>query len=387
MILSKDILKNPTLSLPIIYDTGNCEDVICDKITQFHSVLKGTYMIDPIKLDCILRFRDNLKKMFSDYYLGHQSDAFYHFTTAMAYINRDAPIIKELLPQIPLYRARTNESNTDFKNDEMFHIKYQERSKVSTQRFSFPGLPCLYLGASTYVCWLELDRPPFDQFQVALVNQTPEDTAKKVLDLSIHPLTFYSELSLREAGIKTEHSDLSLEDYLQFWPIIAACSIAVKNEKHAFKPEYIFPQFLLQMILERKYDFLNDIDGIKYMSIKAGLVSMKQYESDYRTYTNYVFPTTSYEPTEKGFCKELSKYFNITNNYSGKELQVISDLLREKGIKFLKYDGKEEDSIAVKSLICGSNDKGYSYKESIFGRIEAILNNYSYDGEDVSLKI
>ena len=42
---------------------------------------------------------------------------------------------------------------------EMFHIKYELRGKVQTQRCSFPGLPCLYLGCSSYVCWLELNRP------------------------------------------------------------------------------------------------------------------------------------------------------------------------------------------------------------------------------------
>ena len=74
-----------------------------------------------------------------------------------------------------------------------------------------------------------------------------------VLDLSIHPLTFYNELEKRAKGDKTEHEGLILEDYLQYWPIITACSIAIKNVKDAFKPEYIFPQFLLQHIIEEKY--------------------------------------------------------------------------------------------------------------------------------------
>ena len=76
---------------------------------------------------------------------------------------------------------------------------------------------------------------------------------------------------------------------------------------------------------------------------------------------------------------ELSSYFYIKNNYSGKELQVLSDLVREKGIKF---DGVEDKYTTANTLIFGSNDKGYSYKDSIFGRIEKILMNIDYeDGE------
>ena len=75
----------------------------------------------------------------------------------------------------------------------MFHIKYSLRSKVKTQRFSFPGLPCLYLGASSYVCWLELNRPAFDKFQVATIKQKSTDDYN-VIDLCVHPYSFYNEL-------------------------------------------------------------------------------------------------------------------------------------------------------------------------------------------------
>ena len=377
MTFDKEILKNPVLSLPLFYEEGNCEDAIYDRITDFHNCLSHTDFFDFIQLDNILYFRNHLKCMFEEYYLGHQNNAFNEFQNALTRILRDAPIIKTIVPKEPFYRARTNDSNKDYEDDEMFHIKYSERSKVKTQRFSFPGLPCLYLGASAYVCWMELNRPAFDQFQIALIKQNDVDSNKQILDLSIHPSTFYLELSLREKGIQTEHEDLTLEHYLQYWPIIAACSVAVKSENHSFKPEYIFPQYFLQMILEKKNaDFLN-IDGIKYMSIKAGNISMKQYESDYRTYTNYVFPIKSSEPTKEGFCKELSSSFKIINNYSGKELQVISDMIREKGIQFVEIEHGKETSEIDDTLIFGSNDKGYQYKNSIFGRIESILNNRS----------
>ena len=379
MKLDKEILKRQELELPIFYTGTSCADEIHNRITAFHDFL-ASYEIDKNRLDCILLFRDNLQRMFDEYYLGHQSNAYSAFISALPFLFRDAPVIKTHISPAPLFRARINDSNDDYKDDEMFHIKYSDRGKVGTQRFSFPGLPCLYLGASSYVCWLELDRPPFEQFQVAIIEQNVAEGKRKcVLDLSIHPLTFYNELVKRAEGDKTEHEGLLLEDYLQYWPIIAACSIAVKNKNDAFKPEYTFPQFLLQLIIEEKSADFIGIDGIKYMSIKAGWISMKQYESDYRTYTNYVFPIKSKKHTSEGFCMDLSSYFHIKNNYSGKELQVLSDLVREKGIKF---DGIEDKSTIANTLIFGSNDMGYSYKNSIFGRIEKILMNTEYeDGE------
>lgn len=33
--------------------------------------------------------------------------------------------------------------------------------------------------------------------------------------------------------------------YLIIWPLMAACSVRVKNTTNTFKPEYIIPQLLL----------------------------------------------------------------------------------------------------------------------------------------------
>ena len=381
MVFGKELLQKPELELPIFYSDNSCADEICNRITEYHNLLKK-YGVEETKLECILQYRNHLKLMFEEYDLGHLSNAYKEFDMALPFLFRDAPVIKSMISADSLFRARVNKSDVDYKDDEMFHIKYSNRGKVGTQRFSFPGLPCLYLGASAYVCWLELNRTAFDQFQVALIKQNAVANKRKcILDLSIHPRTFYNELEKREKGEKTEHEVLNLDDYLQYWPIIAACSIAVKNEKDTFKPEYIFPQFLLQSIIEGKTEELKGIDGIKYISIKAGQISMKHYELDYSTYTNFVFPIRSKIPTDDGFCAELSNYFYIANNYSGKELQVLSDLVRKSGVEFEVFDA-DESRQATTTLIYGSNDKGYFYKDSIFGRIENILQGINYvDGK------
>ena len=46
-----------------------------------------------------------------------------------------------------LYRARIGTLES-FRKDEIFHVPFHLRHLVATQRYSIPGLPCLYLGGS-----------------------------------------------------------------------------------------------------------------------------------------------------------------------------------------------------------------------------------------------
>lgn len=212
---------------------------------------------------------------------------------------------------------------------------------------------------------------------MATVRQKNENKIFKVIDLCIHPLTYYKELEMREEKKNSEHNTLNIREYLQWWPIMAACSIAVKNEEDSFKPEYIFPQFMLQYLLEEIKD--TGCIGIKYMSIKAGKVSKKQYESDYRTFTNYVIPIRTSEANEKGFCKFLEKEFSVVRNYSGRELQVLTDSIRETGVKWMDFGDEDEILQSEEVQLFGTNDMPYLYSKSIFGRIEVILENENMD--------
>lgn len=382
-MINKEILKEESILLPVEYDAESCEKAICNRMNEFAALLKK-YSADDKLINLVGAFRDGLEEMYAEYYLGHQNKAYQAFKNALLAQIKEMDIITTILPKESLYRARKNVGNKDYNNNEMFHIKYGLRGKVQTQRFSFPGLPCLYLGCSSYVCWLELNRPQFDQFQVATIRQKDESKNFKVIDLCIHPLTYYKELALREEDGNSEHDTLDLAQYLQWWPIMAACSISVKSEEDSFKPEYIFPQFMLQYLLEE----IDDVDcvGIKYISIKAGKVSKKQYESDFRTYTNFVIPIRTANENTNGFCDFLEKEFGIVRNYSGRELQVLADSIRSTGFKWQENVIEKEPHPLDKAKLFGTNDISYLYSKSIFRRIETILENenmdeYSDEGE------
>ena len=365
----KEILKDKRLNLPIQY-TGDCENAICTILDKFVGILND-YKVNISVIDDVKGFKENIKKMFSEYFLGHHGKAFEMFKMALEHLKKNNELFITDVPNETFYRARV------YTNKEMFHIPYENRGKVSTQRFSFPGLPCLYLGMSSYVCWLETNRPQFNQFQVAAIRRKNPENDLKVINLALHPLAVYEQLK--------NETIYDLEAYLRLWPIIATSSMVVKNEDDSFKPEYIFPQFMLQYILENSDD--DTLIGIKYFSMKAGNISQSQYKNEKRLYTNYVFPIRSNTPTPDGFCKFLDDEFTIVKNYSGRELEVLTDSIRKSGITLETFDNaeKEKDPLDM-ALLFDSNKLSYSYKKTIFRRIEIILNNkdnncYSDEGE------
>lgn len=373
-----EILKDPILKLPIMYSEGTCEKAINDRLSKYHDFLEDNDIDSAFLHEKVNMFKTKISNMFDEYYLGHQNKAYGLFKEAFEYETDGRLPVKSVLPKGPLYRARVNDGDRDYEKNEMFHIRYDLRGKVQTQRFSFPGLPCLYLGASSYVCWLELNRPRMDKFQVAEIKQKDNRENFKVIDLCIHPYAFYKELKDKERGYNTEHAEMTLEDYLRWWPIMAVCSVAVKNENDPFKPEYIIPQFVLQYFLEDKID---DSVGIKYMSIKAGRVSMRHYETDYRVYSNYVIPIKSSTETKDGLCNVLSNQFEVTNTVSGKEHQMISDMIEDNHIEWIDVDFGDEDSSEDDEL--SSLDKAFiftkvgtplMYGKSRYRLIEKILS-------------
>ena len=69
--------------------------------------------------------------------------------------------------EVQFFRARLNDVVVDYSANEMLHIPFSCREIVKSERFSIPGLPCLYLANSTYACWIEMGRPADYRFNVS----------------------------------------------------------------------------------------------------------------------------------------------------------------------------------------------------------------------------
>ena len=195
---------------------------------------------------------------------------------------------------VRLYRMRAANSFQTYTEKEMFHIPFSMRSKSNNERYSISGLPSLYLGSSSYICWEELKRPDLNY-----VNVSSYSPQKEVLVLDI---TYPNE------DKKVEFNQLT------FFPLIIASDFTVVNPKDPFKPEYIIPELIMECLIRYRQEELNDniVLGIKYKSTYSKSDNLyfsatnKEYENKFY---NYVFPPI--EINNKDHCTKLLNTFSF----------------------------------------------------------------------------
>lgn len=367
--------ENKRFSIPIKFSTDDFRYEIKRLLSAYIWKLSENGVAQEI-IETIESFSRLIDRAVASYLMGIHSEAFNAFEQAVERIFHSVEgLLEDELSDDLLFRGRVNESGcTDYDDGEMYHIPLSKRGIVSTQRFSFPGLPCLYLGASVYTCWTELDRPQIDCFQVAAIKPCVGGKMLKVIDLSKAP----SRLSslIKEPGFTDEA-------YYLYWPLMALCSIKVRNDKHTFKPEYIFPQFFLEYILKR--NTANKYVGVKYVSIKTVEICEQQLKDDWHTYVSFVFPSHS-DRMDKEKCELLDQEFKILVNRSGKELGYLVDLLEndeaKPKIESLNDIPSELDiykGMLSKRGIYTRDAKRVPYSISIFGMIELAMVRDDFD--------
>lgn len=237
------------------------------------------------------------------------------------------------------FRIRSKNENFALSSLEMFHIPFELRGKVSTQRYSIPGFPSLYLGKTLYVSWEELNRPKLENFQAAMLK-----TVRSIQFLDLTPEEW-----------DDENPDEKAYKYLMTWPLIAACSIKVKDYSDTFKPEYIIPQLLLQWIRENKV-----LDGIKYSSTHIDTGLLKTTDQHY----NLVLPVN--ENKDKGHCAHLLNMFEISETISWQLLEYAIG-----GQTFIDNGGDLVNKKIPKLEIIKGRKYPYSY--STLGKMELYL--------------
>jgi len=291
-----------------------------------------------------MEFLEGISQCIDLYYSGKPSEAYDTLSkTISTRISKNKSMIRIGKYELgeSFYRGRIGKDNFLYNKNEMFHIPFELRGQVATQRYSIPGFPSLYLGKTIYVCWEELKRPDLNMFQVSrLINTQPIE----YIDLTPPDLTagFYNTKAF---------------GYMMVWPLIAACSVKVQNPADHFKPEYIVPQLLLQWVRNT-----NDVDGIKYNSTN---ISGKK-TSLTGQYHNFVFPVK--ERGVSGLCNELLNSFQISDPISWQSIQVSTGGdYRIPNIKSGYIDEKLPD------LRIYSNRRT-NYSQSVLGKMEYFLD-------------
>jgi hypothetical protein len=280
---------------------------------------------------------------------GSPASAYRVFRDALAGVRRNLDDLLDDVPETrrlaPTYRMRVSARPRPFSREELFHIPFHLRRLVSSQRFSIEGLPCLYLGYSTYVCWEELLRPSFSSIYVAQFRF--RHVAFRVLDLAYVP-RFQGQLLLLwlQNGPNAPRLANTLVALTVLWPLIAACSVRTSERDAPFKPEYIVPQLLLQWIMEE-----TDWHGIRYFSSRVGA------PQGILTGANLVLPARRIGLG--GHCDVLRGIFDVTEVWNWEMLLAVTTPMR---------------STQVTGSIEAAPDAFVDYLGSHFWRVESMLN-------------
>jgi len=321
-----DFFSRPQLQLPLKRETEDIQAFVESTLDQYLHLLP--------QLDCpsdlcreiraqqksIITFCEGLKTVFSWALKGLSCDAYQKFVEILPIV---LPFLDRLTVALQkpdqlgiLYRVR-QQVTPPLTREGLFHVPFESRHKVAMQRYSVPGLPCLYLGGSLYTCWCEMGRPPLHELQVAAF-WLREDKQIKVVNFANRPkrllslLTPSGDLVDSEKLVDPAGTGPMLVAHVILWPLIALCSIVAKHRRGAFKAEYILPQFLLQWVAKQK-----TYDAICYFSTHVPAVTLPATVP----VCNFVF--ASRDIKAKGRCSYLRALFKMTEPASWQLLRAI----------------------------------------------------------------
>lgn len=251
-----------------------------------------------------------------------------------------------------LYRMRIGDIDSEFKRKDLSHIPFNLRHLVATQRYSIPGVPCLYLGSSLYVCWVELGRPDLNKVWFSGFKLDNNETLN-LINFAYRPAMLASQLN--HVGLEDYEKNHDLYDYCIAYgvllPLIAVCSVKKNYHTASFHVEYLLPQLLLEWLTRS-----NGFDGIRYFS-----TLIEYYEIQFAG-INFALPTRS----EKlfGFDDTLSNKFLLTSPVSW---QLMENL------PLTGVSGKSS-----RTTIRLSEDEYENYDKTEFGRMEGRIIDHGY---------
>jgi hypothetical protein len=236
-----------------------------------------------------------------------------------------------------LTEKEMNGLDNDIDEDRIYHIPFDQRTKVNSYRYSIAGFPSLYLGENLHVCSKEvgIDIP---------VNNNFIGSAFRLRE-HLKVIRFLRIEQFRDNNLLDNFS------YLMLFPFLLASSFKVFHINDPFKPEYIISQMLLSFVRKNK-----NIDGIMYPSTKIDYSELKG-EHPY----NLVLPVKTSGDTRH--CEELRKYFDWAKP------QFLNKICKEPIEEELPKEIKDRMGIE-NNFFDGTLT---TYENTIYGKMEAQL--------------
>ena len=202
------------------------------------------------------------------------------------------------------FRIKDGEDSKE-KKMQLFHIKKMLRNRVGAYRYSVAGSPCLYLASDRELAWFECGMPKQFSYCQMLIDED-NDNGLVLVDFSFRPVDVLSSITcwLLNARRKDKKDVDSIYKfllrYIMVYPVVAACSVKVKDRNSKFVEEYVFPQLFMQWIKET-----DGIDGVRYKSsLNTNLV-------DGMGAINIALPVKEYR--EDGLDKKLTEKITVSD--------------------------------------------------------------------------
>ena len=248
----------------------------------------------------------------------------------------------------------------------------KEREKISSCRFSLAGTPCLYLSTGLELAWYECGMP--NKFSYCQFRLSEESEPLRLFDLSERPAAFLSSqinpiLNYQRQGKVHEQAYREIARYILTYPIVAACSLRVRNRECSYVEEYAFPQMLMQWV--RQSDVFDGVQyrSARYTSLVEGVCAV-----------NIALPVKKFR--EDGLDEKLTSslegsevaYFEVSSMFDGKAEAIdgIKKLRRDLQLEIVRLPGCNGEFLW--RLIEGS--------EYVLGVVEAVMKN-SYENGDL----
>lgn len=261
--------------------------------------------------------------------------------------------IYELMLNTPLdlYRIRSTEKSDDISDyKDMLHIPYSKRKYASNQRFSLKECPCLYLGTSSYDCWVECRNPEFETVYISGFRPNDEGEKLRIINLAISEgLINGMYTKMQDEYFSPEH-DLQNE-MMKIFPLVIATSFTIRdNSKSREKVEYIISHLIMEVLKSC------NVDGVAYLS--------KRVEADiqYPCAVNLAFPV--YDIND---CKEYGK---ICDCFKVTKPKKITDLSKE------ETDSKNYISTVYSEKYTEPSLKNYEDMHKIFVKCDNRITDF-----------
>jgi len=164
-----------------------------------------------------------------------------------------------LFSEVDLFRSRLSDQICGFKPENMLHIGFNNRGTIATQRFSIPGLPCLYFGTSSYDCWIEMGKPPDNVFNV---SHAQFDDTIKVFNTAVnaYDITAFGNLTKEKKDKYDIDFDEAIQTLMSLWLLSISASFTIEETGRTFHSEYIISQLIMLVVRESK------LDGVLYLT-------------------------------------------------------------------------------------------------------------------------